>query len=144
MGRTERRLPPVAELAVATMVLVIVSGIEIAAFLPRTPPLGLPIVLLGLAVGLLVANGVLLSRLRDFAWDSFVLVGKWTLLAYIVIAGILEYVFILDHTPGEILILLTVALAVYAIDIPVLFAFSVARYQPARTTGPDTTQRDTA
>ena len=73
-----------------------------------------------------------MARLRDFAWDTFFLVGKWALLAYAVIAGLLEYVFVLDRTPGDVLLLLTVALAVFAVDIPLLFAFSVARYESAR------------
>lgn len=42
----------------------------------------------------------------------------------------LEYVFVVDGTPRTVLTLLTAMLAIFAIDIPLLFAFSVARYQP--------------
>jgi hypothetical protein len=127
----ERRLPPIAEMAVVTMALVIVGGIDIAAYLPRRAPLGPPIGLLVAAGLLLVANLVSLSRLRKFAWDKFFLVGGCALLAYIVIAGMLEYVFVLDHTPRTLLVLMSMMLAIFAVDIPLLFAFSVARYQPA-------------
>lgn len=130
----ERRLPPVTALAVATMVLVLSGGVYVAAYLPQEAPLGLPIALLVGAVALLLTNIVARSRVRDLAWGTFFLVGGWALLAYIVIAGLLEYVFILDRTPANLLVLLTVTLVVYAVDIPLLFAFSVARYQPAGPT----------
>ena len=52
------------------------------------------------------------------------------MLAYAIIAGMLEYVFVLDHTRGSILLVLTLMLAIFAINIPMLLAFSVARYQP--------------
>lgn len=134
IGPGERRLPPVTALAVITMVLVLTGGIYIAAYLPQRAPLGLPIGLLAGAVALLLTNIAALSRVREFAWSTFFLVGRWTLLAYIVIAGLLEYVFVLDRTPGSLLVLFTVTLVVYAVDIPLLFAFSVARYQPAGRT----------
>jgi len=126
-----RTLPPVAQMAVGSMALVIVAGIYIASHLPERPALG-P------AVGLLIAAGVLLvvdlvavSRLKGFAWKVFFRVGGWTLLAYGVISGMLEYVFVYDHTRGSSLVVLTLSLVVFALDIPLLLAFSVARYQPA-------------
>jgi len=42
----------------------------------------------------------------------------------------LEFVFVLDHTRGGLLIVLTLMLAVFAVNVPLLLAFSVARYQP--------------
>jgi hypothetical protein len=129
-GMIERKLPPTLELAVATLVLVIVGGTFVAAYLPRRAPFAPALVLLAAAVAVLLVNLVLLSRVRAFAWRTFFLVGGWTLLAYIVIAGMLEWVFVADGTPGDVLALLSGMLAVYAIDIPLLFAFAVARYQP--------------
>jgi hypothetical protein len=52
------------------------------------------------------------------------------LLAYGIMAGILEFVFIFDHTPGARLMLLTGLLLMFALDVPLMLAFSVARYQP--------------
>ena len=97
-----RKLPPVAEIAVVSMALVIIGGIFMAAHLPAHPPLGFAEVLLVLAGVVLVTNVVLLARLQDFAWASFFLVAKWSLLAYLVIAGILEYIFVFDGTRGQI------------------------------------------
>jgi hypothetical protein len=126
----ERRLPPITEVAIATMVLVVTGGIYLAAYLPRRAPLGPAVGLLVAAGALLLWNVVTLSRVREFAWDKFFLVGGWALLAYVVIAGMLEYVFVLDHTPGGLLLVLTLMLVVFAVNIPMLLAFSVARYQP--------------
>ena len=125
-----RKLPPVAEIAVVSMALVIVGGIFMASHLPAHPPLGFAEVLLVIAALVLATNVVLLARLRDFAWASFFLVAKWSLLAYLVIAGMLEYIFVLDDTRGQILVVMTCMLAIFAVNVPMLLAFSVARYQP--------------
>jgi hypothetical protein len=121
--------PPIPLVCVSSMALVLVSGIYLAAYLPRHAPLG-P------AVGLVVAAGaalllavVMVVRLREFAWGSFFVVVKWASLAYLVIAGILEFVFVYDGTRGTMLALLTASLVVFAVDIPVLLGFSVARFQ---------------
>lgn len=123
-------LPPVTELAITTMFLVIVGGIVVVAYMPRQAPLWLPIVLVAAAAGIMLYNVIALSRVRAFAWRTFFVVGRYALLAYIFIAGMLEFVFVFDKTPGTILLLLSLMLAIYAVDIPLLFAFSVARYQP--------------
>jgi hypothetical protein len=126
-----RPLPPVPAVAIAAMMLVIAGGIYVTAFLPRHAPLGPAAGLLAAAAGLLVADVAMLSRVRVFAWAVFFRVGGWTLAAYAVIAGMLEYVFVLDHTRGPLLAVLTLMLLVFAVDIPLLLAFSVARYQRA-------------
>ena len=46
------------------------------------------------------------------------------------IAGILEYVFIYDHTPARQLALFSAMLALFAVDVPLMLAYSVARCQP--------------
>jgi len=126
----EKTLPPVTEVAIASLALVIAGGIYLAAHAPHPTALIPAIVLATLAGALLLANAISLARIRSFAWTTFVLVGRWTLLVYIVIAGMLEYVFIRDHTPGSELALFTVMLVIFALNIPTLLAFSVARYQP--------------
>lgn len=129
-SRPSRRLPPVMALGIATMVLVVTGGIYLAAHLSRRPPLGLPVVLLVAAAALLLWNVASLSRVRAFAWDKFFLVAGWALAAYVVIAGMLEYVFVLDHTRGGVLVVLTLTLAIFAVDVPMMLGFSVARFQP--------------
>ena len=131
----QRRLPPVAEVATATLVLIVIGGIYFAAHLPRHAPLGLPVGLLAAAGVCLAFNAVSLARLRGFAWQPFKQVGGWALLAYAVIAGMLEYVFLYDHVSGSQLVVLTLMLVVFAVDVPLLLAFSVARYQEADQTG---------
>jgi peptidoglycan/LPS O-acetylase OafA/YrhL len=126
----QRGLPPVSEVAVAVIAVVVCGGIYLAAYLPRRAPLGPAFAMLGVAAALLAWNVVSLARLRRFAWRPFFLVGRWALAAYLVIAGMLEYVFVFDHTSGSILVVLTLMLAIFAVNIPLLLAFSVARYQP--------------
>ena len=125
----ERRLPPIQPIAVATIVLIVSGGIYTAAHLPLHVPQGPPIALLAAAVVLLATNVVLLSRIEPFAWRIFRVVTAWVFAAYVVIAGMLEYVFVYDHTRGTQLLILTAMLAVFAVDIPLLLGFSVARYQ---------------
>jgi hypothetical protein len=123
-------LPPVARVATLALALVIAGGIWMAAHYDHHTTL-VPAVVLAAAGGALVlVNVALLSRIPTFAWDVFFRVFGWTLLAYLVIAGILEYVFIFDHTPARQLALFSVMLALFAVDVPMLLAFSVARYQP--------------
>lgn len=128
-----RRLPPVAELTVGSMALVIVGGIWMASHLPARPPLGPALGLLIAGVVLLATAVVLLARIRPFAWDRLFLVARWALAAYVVIAGMLEFVFVKDGTRGSSLALLTMMLVVFAVDVPLILGFTVARYQELDT-----------
>ena len=126
------RLPPVTQVAMASLALVIVGGVYLAAHAPQPTSL-IPAIVLAVASGaLVVANAISLARIRSFAWSTFAMVGGWTLLVYFVIAGMLEYVFVRDHTPGSELALFTVMLVIFALNVPTLLAFSVARYQPPK------------
>ncbi|MGB6452873.1 MAG: hypothetical protein WBH47_00150 [Streptosporangiaceae bacterium] len=132
-GQTEdrpavRRLPPVANLAVISLGLVVTGGIVLASSLPRRPPLAVPVVIAVLSGLLLAAAVILLARLRDFAWDRFRLVLRWALLAYLVSAGMIAFAFIRDHTRGAPLAVALVMLVFFALDVPVIIAFTVARY----------------
>jgi hypothetical protein len=123
-----RKFPPIAEIAVAAMSLIIAGGITLASRLPNPAPLPLLTGLLVAAAALVIADVVLLARLRDFAWPLFFQVAKWTMLAYAVMYGILEFTFVYDHVTGATLAVVTLMLVVFAVDIPLLFGFSVARY----------------
>jgi drug/metabolite transporter (DMT)-like permease len=126
----ERRLPPIIEIGVVAMALAIAGVIYTSAHIPGTPNLVPAVVLLAGSAAIVLVNAILLSRIRDFAWSVFWTVGAWTLLAYSVIAGMLMFVFIYDNVPGKQLTLLLLTLAVFALDIPMMLAFSVARFQP--------------
>jgi hypothetical protein len=128
----ERPLPPVTEVAIASMALIVAGGIWIASHLPHHVPLGPAVALLAASALLVVFNVAALRRVRDFNWASFFLVAKWAALAYAITAAILEYVFIKDGTSGGELAVLTLSLVVYAIHVPLLIGFTVARYEPLR------------
>ena len=125
----ERRLPPVTELGAASLACVVVAVVFTVSYLPKHAPLAVPAAFLAAAVALLALNAALLARVRPFAWWRFFQVGRWALLAYATIAGTLEYTFVYDHTRGTLLALMTAMLAVVAVDVPLLLAFTVARYQ---------------
>lgn len=127
----ERPLPPVTQLGMASLALIVAGGIYLSAHLPRHVPLGPAIALLAASAVLLAANMIALSRVRDFAWDRFFEVGKWSLLAYTVIAGMIEYAFLRDHIGGGALVVLTLSLVVFAVHVPMLVGFTVARYAGA-------------
>lgn len=123
-----KKLPPVSEISVAVLALVVAGGIYLASHLPNHVSL-VPTTILVILAGLLVLlNLLLISRISGFAWDKFFLVAKWTLVAYGVIAGTLEYIFIKDGTRGSVLVLMTSALVLFAINLPIHFGFTVARY----------------
>jgi hypothetical protein len=124
----ERDLPPVTQLGMASLALIVAGGIYLSAHLPRHVPLGPAVALLAASVLLLLLNIVLLSRVQDFAWGQFFAVAKWSLVAYIVIAGMIEYAFLKDHVSGGSLVVLTLSLAVFAVHVPMLMGFTVARY----------------
>ena len=128
----DRRLPPVTEIGAASMVAIAGGVIYLAAYLPKHAPLWFAVVLLLVAAALQATNAILLSRIPDFAWDCFFQVGKWALLAYAVIAGMIEYAFVYDHTRGGQLVVMTLMLALFMLNVPLLIAFTVARYQSAR------------
>jgi CDP-diglyceride synthetase len=134
-GADERTLPPVLQLGVAALVLVIVAGIYLAAETGRHPSLVPAIVAVAAAAVLVLAAAVLLARVRDFAWSRFRQVFGWALLEYSVIAGMLVYIFVRDGTPAGTLGLFVAALVVFAVDIPMIFGFSVARYQAVPAAG---------
>jgi hypothetical protein len=111
-----------------SLALVIASGVYLTAHLPSHVPLGPAFALLAASVVVLATNMILLSRVRDFAWQRFFQIAKWSFLAYVVIAGMLEYVFLRNHTSGGSLVVLTLSLAVFAVNVPMLVGFTVARY----------------
>jgi hypothetical protein len=124
----ERRLPPVTEIGMLSLALIVAGGIYLSAHLPKHVPLTPAVVLLALSAALLVGNLVALSRVDDFAWDRFVDVGKWSLLAYAITAGLIEFSFLHNHLRGGALVVLTLSLVVYAVHVPMLIGFTVARY----------------
>jgi hypothetical protein len=131
----EEKLPPVTELAMASLALIVAGGIYLSSHLPQGVALAPAVVLLSVSAALLAINLFLLSRVRGFAWDRFFQVGKWSLLAYVCIAGMIEYVFLRNHLRGGPLVVLTLSLVVFAVHVPTLVGFTVARYHQPEITG---------
>jgi hypothetical protein len=124
----ERSLPPVTQLGMLSLALVVAAVIYLSAHLPEHVSLGPAIALLALSAVLLIGNVAALWRTEGFAWRRFLEVARWALLAYSIIAGLIEYVFLRNNTSGGPLIVLTLSLVVFALTVPVLIAFTVARY----------------
>lgn len=125
---TERSFPKAIEVAVVSLAAVVVGGVWLGSHAPRRPPLGLPTVLLVVAAALLVIGIVMVTRVAGFAWGTFVRVGRWALLAYIIAAGMIEFAFVRNHTRGAPLAVVTGMLIVFALDVPFIIATTVARY----------------
>ncbi len=120
-----------AEIGVAALTFVVIGGIYIASYGPRRTPLGVPTALL-IASGLLVAvNVVMVARIRDLAWDKFFLVLRRTLVVYLIAAGLIEFAIVHNHTRAGALVVITLMLIVFAVDVPMIISFTVARHQGA-------------
>jgi hypothetical protein len=128
---SERRLPPVTQLGMLSLGLIVAAVIYLSAHLPQHVPLGPAIALLAASALLLAGTVIALWRTPGFAWGRFIEVAKWALLAYTIIAGMIEYVFLRNHTSGGPLIVMTLSLIVFALTVPVLIGFTTARYAEA-------------
>ncbi len=124
-------LPPVTQLGMLSLGLIVAGGIDLSAHLPREVATTGPGILLGLSFAVLVVNMMLLARVPGFAWDRFFTVARWALLAQAVFAGLIEYVFLQNHTSGGSLIILSLSLVVYAVHVPLMIGFTVARVPPS-------------
>jgi hypothetical protein len=127
---SERKLPPVTALAMTSLALIVAGGIYLAAHLPNRVPLAPAVILLALSATLLVANLITLARVPGFNWARFFQVARWALLAYAITAGMIAYAFLYDKVSGGALVVLLLSLVVYAVHVPMLIGFTVARYDP--------------
>jgi hypothetical protein len=126
----EPKLPPIGVIGVVSLICAFSGGIYLASNIEQDISLVPSIVLLAAGAALMLAAIGALFTIREFAWDAFYKVAGWSALAYLVIVGMLEYVFIYNKTPGDQLVLMTLILVVFFVDVPLLLAFGVAKYQP--------------
>ena len=134
---TERKLPPFTEVGMFSLALVVIGGIYLSSHIPQHVPLGLPTALLIASAVLTVINVGMLTRIPDFNWPRFFQVGKWALAAYLFTAALIEYAFLRNHLKGGPLVILTLSLLVYAVQVPAMIAFTVARYDTPGPVGAD-------
>ena len=121
----------------ASLALIVAGGIYLSAHLPRHVPLAPAVALLAASALLFVVNLATLARVKGFPWERFFQVAKWSLLAYAVIAGMIEYTFVRNHIRGGSLVVLTLSLVVFALHVPTLVGFTVARYYEPDGPGTD-------
>lgn len=121
--------PPIGEIGAVALALVAISVVYLASYLPGKPTTVPAYVMLALATLSIAACALMLGRLENFSRPAFRQVAGWAFLAYLVIGGMIEYVFVRNHTRGEELALLTWALVLFLLDVPLLLGFGVARYQ---------------
>jgi hypothetical protein len=125
---TGQRFPPFTQIGMASLALIVAGGIYLSSHLPQHVPLGPAVVLLAASAVLLAGNLLSLTRVRGFCWNRFLQVAKWALLAYLITAAMIEYAFVRDHLSGGSLVVLTLSLVVYALQVPTLIGFTVARF----------------
>jgi hypothetical protein len=82
-----------------------------------------------IAAVLTVATVVLILRKRPFARKRFFTVAKWVFLYILLLTGMGEYVMAFDGMRGEALVIMTVILLLFLVNIPMLWGFSVARHE---------------
>jgi hypothetical protein len=124
----QKRFPPFTQVAMLSLALIVAGGIYLSAHLPEHVPLAPAVVLLALSALLLVGNLFSLTRVENFAWGRFLYIFKWSLLAYALISGIILYAFLEDHVSGGSLVVLALSLVIFAVHVPALVGFTVARY----------------
>jgi hypothetical protein len=111
-----------------SLALIVAAGIYLSSHIPGKVALGPAIVLLVLSALLLAGNLASLTRVQGFAWAKFFEVARWSLLAYAIIAGLIEYTFVRNDVSGGPLAVLTLSLVVFAVHVPMLIGFTVARF----------------
>jgi hypothetical protein len=122
------RLPPVTSIGMLSLALIVAGGIYLSAHLPQHVSLAPAIALLAASALLLAGNLASLARVPGFAWRRFFEVARWALAGYVVVAGMIEYAFLRNNLSGGPLVVLTLSLVVFAVHVPVLIGFTVARY----------------
>src|SRR4029079_8519486 len=68
---TQPNFPPVTEIAVTSMALIVADAIYMASYLPEHVPLGPSIALLAVSAALMATNFILLIRVPGFNWRIF-------------------------------------------------------------------------
>ena len=134
---SKREYPPFTQLGMLSLGLIVIGGIYLSAHIPQHVPLGPAIALLVASTLVLITNLTLLRRVAGFAWPRFFQVAKWALLAYAFTAGMIEYAFLRNHLSGGPLVILTLSLIIYALQVPTLIAFTVARYETTDSLDPE-------
>ena len=120
--------PVIACITATVICCILAAGIMVAHF-PGPSPLWGSILWVSVAAALTVVSAVLILTRRPFARKLFLTVAKWVFLYILALSGIGEYVLMLDGTTGAPLVVMTIILLLFLVNIPMLWGFSVARHE---------------
>ena len=120
---------PVVACIVGTIISCILAAGIIIAHVPEPAPMWGSIMWVCIAAVLTVATVVLILRKKPFARKRFFTVAKWVFLYILVLSGMGEYVMAFDGMRGETLVVMTIILLLFLVNIPMLWGFSVARHE---------------
>ena len=126
----DAKISPVVASMVGTIVACILALGIVITYIPEPAPLWGPIMWCGIGAALTVASIIQIARKPRFNRNLFFKVAKWAFLYILVLSGMGEYIIVFGGTRGKTLIIMTVALLLFLINIPMLWGFSVARHQP--------------
>ena len=125
----ERKLPPVVGVSMAALALAVTGGVILAARPLEHPSIVFPAALEVAAVVLELAAVVMMLRIRPFAWRRFRQVFAIALVAYVIQGAMIEWAFAKNHTPAGPITALTFGIVVFSTIVPLMIAFTVARYE---------------
>lgn len=125
----DRTVPPVIPVAMVAMAAAVTGGVILSAGAAGRPSLTVPTVFVVAGVALELVAAAMALRVRPFAWGRFGQVFGWTLLAYLLQSFLILYSFIRNDIPAKPMATLAIGLFVFATDVPLMIAFTVARYQ---------------
>ncbi len=120
---------PIVACITGTIVSCILAAGIILAYFPGPAPLWGSVLWVCIASVLTLVSIVLIIRRKSFARRLFFKVAKWVFLYILVISGVGEYVLVFDGTRGGTLVIMTIILVLFLINIPMLWGFSVARHE---------------
>ena len=121
-----------AGLTTVSLAVVVVGGILMASYVPGRPPLGLPTALACIGTTLVPVSVVLQSRLTDLAWGRFRGVPAGA--AGLRHLGRDDLIRVRPRPhPGAPVALVMLMLVIFAADVPLIIAFTVARYSSPPT-----------
>lgn len=120
---------PIVACITGTIISCILAAGIILAHFPGPAPLWGSVLWISIASLLTLVTILLILRRKRFARGVFFKVAKWVFLYILVISGVGEFVLVFDGTRGEPLVIITIMLVLFLINIPMLWGFSVARHE---------------
>ena len=120
---------PIIACITATVVSCILAAGIIISRMPGPAPLWGSVLWVCIAAVLTLISIVLLMRKKPFARTLFFKVAKWVFLYFLLMSAMGEYVIVFDGTRGESLVIMTIILLLFLVNVPMLWGFSVARHE---------------